>query len=133
MNKAGNRPGFNLWGIVMSYESDRNKEKANVRRLIRAALANGWTVSVNDGEEWTIRKSRDSKEIFAALFTTDSDIVRFRDSEGKSIGTIYCIYGNEPESVVSDYSSPNLDAFGAFIEPITENFLTSDSLFWQAC
>jgi hypothetical protein len=106
----------------MSYESDRNKEKANVRRVIRAALANGWTVSVNDGEEWTVKKSRDSKEIFAALFTTDKDIVRFRDSEGKSIGTIYCIYGNEPESVVSDYGSTNLDAFDAFMKPIMDKF-----------
>jgi hypothetical protein len=82
-------------------------EAAAVRRLIGHALAQDWTVSVNDGEEWTVKKSRDSDEILAALATTGEDTLKFRDPEGKAVGTMYLVYqgGDNPgDEVVCDYS-----------------------------
>ena len=83
------------------------QEAAAVRRLVSHALAHDWIISVNDGEEWTVKKSRDRNEILAALGTTDSDTLRFRDTEGESVGVIVLIYqgGNSPaEEVIHDYS-----------------------------
>jgi hypothetical protein len=83
-------------------------EAAAVRLLIDHALAQDWTVSVNDGEEWTVKKSRDRDEILAALATTGEDILKFRDSEGKALGTMWLIYqgGDNPgDEVVNDYTS----------------------------
>ena len=82
-------------------------EAAAVRRLIGHALAQDWAVSVNDGEEWTVKQSRDRTEILAALATTDGDTLRFRDSEGKTMGVMVLIYqgGENPgDEVVSDYT-----------------------------
>ncbi len=83
------------------------EEAAAVRRLIGHALAQDWSVSVNDGGEWTVKKSRDSNEILEALATTGEDSLRFHDSEGNTKGTIYLVYqgGDSPgDEVVCDYS-----------------------------
>ena len=43
------------------------------RAIVDAALARGWSVSVFDCEEWTVKKSKVRKTIIQALFTTDDD------------------------------------------------------------
>lgn len=92
----------------LSLDEYTGKEEAKaVRKLVRNALAQDWTVSVNDGEEWTVKKSSNFDEIIAALATTGGDTLRFRDSEGNSMGSMWLIYqgGNNPgDEVVSDYS-----------------------------
>lgn len=82
-------------------------EARAARKLIRAALAEGWTVSVNDGEETTVRRSSRESEILDALCTTGEDIVTIHlPVGGKSGGTFWLIYGNDPsgEELFSDYS-----------------------------
>ena len=108
----------------MDYRKERIIEKRNVLSIVKAGLAKGWFVSVNDGEEWTLKSSSDFKAIKRALFTTDEDIVRFRDHEGKSVGVVFFVYGNDPEEVVSDYgaSEDNFASFDAFLQPITAQF-----------
>jgi len=77
------------------------------RRLVRAMLAAGWAVSVNDGEEWTVRRSRSEAEILAALCSTGEDAIRGYDAEGQSVGTFWLIWGNEADGseLISDYTS----------------------------
>lgn len=77
-------------------------ERRIVTRLISAAMRKGYTASVNDGEEWTVRKSTDLQTILTALATTDRDTVSFR-ANGKHIGSILLIWGND-EDVISDSS-----------------------------
>lgn len=81
-------------------------EAKAVRKLIRVALAQDWTVSVNDGEEWTVKKSSDFNEIIAALATTGGDTLRFRDAAGNSLGSMWLVYQNGPaDEVICDYSA----------------------------
>ncbi len=58
-------------------------------------------MSVHDGEEWTVKGSRKFNEICDALATTDSDILRFRAADDKSVGFVEMVWGNA-EDVISD-------------------------------
>ena len=80
-------------------------ERAIAERLVTDAIALGYQVSVNDGEEWTVKRSTDSKAIMAALFSTDEDYIRIRkDGEETSVGTFTLIYGNDGWDVIADWS-----------------------------
>ena len=52
-----------------------------VRRVVKDAIKAGYTVSVFDGEEWTVKRSTEFKTINDALFSTDEDTIRIRDAE----------------------------------------------------
>jgi hypothetical protein len=72
-------------------------------RLVRQAIKLGYSLSVYDGEEWTVKKSRDYAAITAALGTTDCDVLRIRQDTGNALGSITLIWGND-EDVISDCS-----------------------------
>lgn len=72
-------------------------------KLVRAALAAGYSVSVNDGEAWPVSKSHDEAEILAALQSTDSDTLRLRSPLGDFVGNVLLIWGNG-EDVISDHT-----------------------------
>jgi len=82
-------------------------EARKVRALVRAILATGANVSVHDGEEWTVKKSRDNETIIAALGTTGTDTLRVRDMDGARLGDFELIYGNDPDGmeVISDHTA----------------------------
>ena len=69
-------------------------ERRTIAALLAVALRKGYTVSVNDGEEWTVKHSTSSDEITAALATTGEDVLRFRDKDKVLVGNAYLIYGN---------------------------------------
>lgn len=80
-------------------------ERAIAERLVTDAIAQGYQVSVNDGEAWVVKRSTDSKAIMAALFSTDEDYIRIRkEGEEGSVGTFTLIYGNDGWDVVADWS-----------------------------
>jgi len=78
-------------------------ERSVVSRLIKAALAREYTVSVFDSEEWAIRRSNSHKAIMAEIMATDEDTLRFRKDD-EIIGSVYLAYGNSPDEVIADYS-----------------------------
>ena len=92
-------------------------EKQIVRAIVNRALANGWSVSVYDGEEWTVKKSASTSEIIKATFTTDEEVLRFHDNDGV-VGLVSLIYGNDGWDVVSDHSAN--ERIEVFMEPINE-------------
>lgn len=83
-----------------------------VRKLVRAALAAGYAIGVNDGEEWTVKRSTSTKVIFDALATTGEDVIRISAADPcktvgwHSAGSFELIYGNDPDGseVISDHS-----------------------------
>jgi hypothetical protein len=83
-----------------------------VRTLVAEALKRGFTVSVYDSEEWTLKRSTDKAAIMDALFTTDMDTIKLRRaSDGESVGNVLLVYGNDGPDVVSDYScSPEIES-----------------------
>ena len=80
-------------------------ERAIAERLVTDAIAQGYQVSVNDGEAWVVKRSTDNKAIMAALFSTDEDYIRIRkDGEETSVGTFTLVYGNDGWDVIADWS-----------------------------
>ena len=86
-------------------------ERRAVTRLLAAAFTRGYTISVNDGEEWAVKNSSSSNEITAALATTGQDTLLIRSNEG-IIGRIYLVWGNDADGseLIADYTDTLLIA-----------------------
>ena len=76
------------------------------RKLVRAALARELSISVNDGEETTVRRSRNYREIVDALATTDADYLTMTAPTGDRVGVFVLIYGNDEsgEELIADHT-----------------------------
>lgn len=85
------------------------------QRIIKDALARGYSLSVDDGEDITVAKSTDFDEIFNALGSVDEDRLIVFNSVGR-IGSILFVYGNEDGVVAADYAT----ALEPMMEPINE-------------
>lgn len=80
-------------------------EQLITNRLIDSILAKGHSISVDNGNKWTVKRSRDKATILEALATTDSDTLVIRKASGDKFGTICLVWGNETD-LVSDWSWP---------------------------
>jgi hypothetical protein len=88
-------------------------ERGVATRLVRAAIHAGYTVSVYDGEEYTVKRSRLERQILEALASTEEDTLLIRDSAGERIGALVLIWGNDPdgEELIADYTDkPEIEA-----------------------
>lgn len=95
-------------------------EARAARRLIRAALAEGWAISVNDGEETTVTRSTREREILDALCTTGEDCVTIHLQSGKRGGVFWLIYGNADDGseLIADHSdNENCERLYAAVYP----------------
>lgn len=68
--------------------------------LVDAGLALGYAITVNDGEQTTLRRSTDRATILNHFRTTDQNTMWFT-KDGVPIGFIWLIWGNE-EDLISD-------------------------------
>ena len=77
--------------------------------LIQELLAAECTITINDGEEDCLEKSRDLKEILEAMSSSGEDTVIPFDKDGNGLGWFYLIYANgsedEPMILISDLSA----------------------------
>jgi len=80
-------------------------EQKIVRKLIDIVLAKGYNISVNDGEEWVLKQSRDKTTICNAMMTTDEDVWQVRTTSGDLAGKVWFVYGNDGYDVVADYTA----------------------------
>jgi hypothetical protein len=88
-----------------------------VRTLVRTLLAAGFRITVFDGGEATVKKSRSERVIMPALRTTDEDrLVAWRDD---CAGWVSLVYGNCPWEVISDYST-SLEPFMGAAEKVAD-------------
>lgn len=86
------------------------------RMLVNAALRDGYALSVSDGEEWTVERSRNEAQILDALATTGGDVVRLWTQDGatpdgsnagmRTLGWFYLVYGNAEDGseLIADYT-----------------------------
>jgi len=93
-------------------------ERRVVNRLIDAALAAGYSISVCDdhaGEgDWVLRSSTSKRAIQNSLASTDGDLLRVRaplndgqtGGQGRLIGVVQLVWGNAADGseVISDHS-----------------------------
>ncbi len=95
-------------------------EKAIAKATIKALLDGGWVISVEDGEEITLRDSTSALAIYGAMFTTDEDTlyVKQHGSTGfdHAKGWVKFIYGNDGYDVISDHTT-NLEDV---LKPVNE-------------
>lgn len=95
-------------------------ERSIARAVIKKAIDAGYAVSVNDGEETTVKKSRDAAAVLKAMFSTDEDYLLIYkgvdDKFEKHFAWVRFIYGNSGWDVINDFST-NLEDDG-FMESI---------------
>ena len=99
----------------MKYFPDHaNKTEAKIiNKIITSALKNGYSISVFDGEDYSLLRSTTRKEIKAECFATDETTLIFHkgeypDNKGWVVvsdykGWVWLIHGNSYD-VISDYS-----------------------------
>jgi hypothetical protein len=84
-------------------------ERQIIAAFVNSCLSKGHNISVNDGGETTVWNSTNPTEIMKALQTTDEDhlyVDAKRNANGDlvgSLGEVVCVYGNEGNTVISDY------------------------------
>lgn len=94
-----------------------NDEKS-LRQLIAAAVEAGYRVSVWDGGEWPVMRSKDEAAVFDAASGVDEAKMNFWKCSaehpkawGLKAGTMLLVYGNDEETVVADHVvNPELEA-----------------------
>ncbi len=78
-------------------------EKAVIKAFVKSALADGCKISVYDGEAYPLTKSADLGAVMKAIMSTDEDHL-FIWKDGKRIGWVFLVYGNDGWDVISDYT-----------------------------
>lgn len=80
-------------------------ERGIAKRVVRSAIAAGYTVSLWDGGEYTVKRSRKLSEVVGAMFTVDEESLEIRNVEGGLIGTVWMVYGNDGFDAINDYTA----------------------------
>ena len=82
-------------------------ERRVARALVRLLLEADCVISVDDGGEFTVKRSRSLRQITDALATTGEDTLVVRDADGKRRGVILLVWGNDEtgEELIADYTA----------------------------
>lgn len=92
-------------------------EKHIASNLITSGIAKGYLISVNNGEEWTVKRSNDFQTVFDALGTTELfDKLVYRDSNGAMVGTVTLIFGNGEDLIYDHCCNFEIDEHGVIID-----------------
>ena len=87
----------------MTTHADIANDEALASRILTYATAQGWTASVHDGEEWTV-KSISPTDALPHLGTTDEDTLQFRNADKKIMGRLYLVWGNGSDELINDHT-----------------------------
>lgn len=82
----------------------------NIERKIAAAAVDGlleksFLISVFDGEGVVLKKSTSKEAVMEAMFSTDEDYLYAYTRDGKRVGFVRFVYGNDGWDVICDHSS----------------------------
>lgn len=96
-------------------EFRRQTERRIVRKVIRAALDAGYRLNLsNGGDSYVFPEPTDSfTAVVSETMAVDSEHL-YLYKDGKRVGWVFFVYGNEGWSVVSDYTM----TLQEFMEPI---------------
>ncbi len=81
----------------------QDMERAIAGRFAQTVIDAGLTISVDNGEYISLRKSDDVNAIVQDLMACDMDWLHVHDGE-KRVGTLLLVYGNDGYDVICDYS-----------------------------
>lgn len=119
--KEARNPDSRNYSPALAQRIETEGKIANA--LVKKALADGYVVSVYDGEEWALKFSNDRSQILGAMFSTDEEMIAISSGEPgarKRFGTVSMVYGNDGYDVISDYSAADLDGFANWLKPISD-------------
>jgi hypothetical protein len=87
----------------MDIAARQDMERQIVSRIVDDALTGGFSLSVdNGGDGFEITESTDRQAVIDALFQTDEErLVLLKN--GKIVGSVFLVYGNDGWDVVCDY------------------------------
>ena len=90
-------------------------ERNIVEQVVRSAIEAGYELSVDDGEEITLKRSRDRAAVMKAMFTADEDTLWVHRPEDNDptddghwrhgFGWVYFVYGNDGHDVICDHTT----------------------------
>jgi hypothetical protein len=80
-------------------------ERGIAKRVVRSAIEAGFTVSLYDGGDWPVKRSRKLSEVVGAMFTVDEESLEIRNVEGGLIGTVWMVYGNDGFDAINDFTA----------------------------
>lgn len=104
----------------MSVKMRQEVEHKIAEALIKSALATGYTITVDNGEDESKVPLSDLSLVLADMFLTDEDrLYMWEDDE--RIGWVYFIYGNDGWDVISDYTT-NLEPIMTEANKISEHY-----------
>lgn len=84
--------------------TDSEMELNIAAKIVDDALALSYTISVYDGEEWALKRSKDREEILEALNSTGLDNLTIRDADGEYVGVVALVWGNAGWELINDYT-----------------------------
>jgi hypothetical protein len=90
-----------FFGGVLEKEMN-TEERFVVKQIVGRALDKGYLLSVDDGEDFPIQNSDDLEAVMAGLGHCDDEWLIVSNADGKRIGAIYFVYGNDADEVVAD-------------------------------
>jgi hypothetical protein len=73
-----------------------------MKQIVGRALDKGYLLSVFDGEECYVEHCDDLEAVMAGLGHCDEEWLHVANADGKRIGAIYLVYGNDADEVVAD-------------------------------
>ena len=90
----------------MSLIDTQFTDMIGAKALISIILKQGYSVTVNDGEEDTLIGETCRATIYDAMATTDWDYIAPVSEAGEELGYFWLIYGEDadPSTIISDYS-----------------------------
>lgn len=83
---------------------NKNTSLTAHKNLIRYAISAGHFLSVHDGEEWSVKRSKKYADILAAIESVEECTIRIRSAAGEKIGSAFVTPFEEAEETVCDYS-----------------------------
>jgi hypothetical protein len=104
---------------IAFYEHATEGERRAAADLVTNALAAGYSVSVYDGEEWTVKRATNVKTVLEALATTGEDTLRIRYATGEPCGSFWLIWGNarDGSELIADHSDNDIcNALASIVE-----------------
>jgi hypothetical protein len=105
----------------MSVEMRQEVERKIAAALITQSLAAGYRLTIDNGGGEEFAPSTDAEHILREMFATDEEHLLFYNEEGKKVGWVYFVYGNDGWDVISDYST-NLEPVMTEANKISEYY-----------
>jgi hypothetical protein len=108
----------------MSVKMRQEVERKIVTRLLKDAVAAGYWISVDNGEDEPTKNSQNIRKILKFMFQCDEERIYLHASEDEPLiyeGWVYLVYGNDGWDVIADYTT-NLQHIMAGADKISDKY-----------